>query len=127
MPASVALVPWDAATQGKVDFERLKWELYNLDEDFSQADDLAVQHPDKVKSLEQLWWAEAALNKVLPVDTRGPEHVSDQIMGRPSRRSIRRALPSPTPTPASATPISCATAPRTRSIGPPTQSTPSRT
>ena len=32
------------------------WELYNLREDFSQAHDIAAQHPDKVEELQELWW-----------------------------------------------------------------------
>jgi arylsulfatase len=95
--SSVALIPWEAATQGKVDFEKLTWELYHIDQDFSQADDLAAKYPEQVRALEQLWWAEAARNNVLPVDTRGPERMSDQIMGRPSLAAGRKTFVYPTP------------------------------
>lgn len=44
-----------------------KWELYNLDEDWSQARDLADQHPEKLAALKELFAIEAAKNKVLPV------------------------------------------------------------
>lgn len=44
-----------------------KWELYNLDEDWSQAHDLADRHPDKLAGLKELFAIEAAKNKVLPV------------------------------------------------------------
>jgi len=97
MLSSVALVPWNAATQGKVDLDKLKWELYNLDDDFSEANDVAARYPEKVKALEQLWWAEAARNKVLPVDLRGPERMSDQVMGRPSLAAGRKTFVYPTP------------------------------
>jgi len=43
------------------------WELYNLTEDFSQAKNIAAQHPDKVKELQELWWSEAERNRVLPL------------------------------------------------------------
>jgi arylsulfatase len=43
------------------------WELYNLAEDFSQANNIAAQHPDKVKELQDLWWSEAERNRVLPL------------------------------------------------------------
>lgn len=43
------------------------WELYNLDEDWSQARDLAAEHPDKVAELKELFAIEAAKNDVLPV------------------------------------------------------------
>ena len=44
-----------------------RWELYHLDEDWSQARDLAAEHPDKLAQLKELFAIEAAKNKVLPV------------------------------------------------------------
>jgi arylsulfatase A-like enzyme len=44
-----------------------RWSLFHLDEDFSEAHDLADTHPAKVRELEQLWWAEAGRNQVLPL------------------------------------------------------------
>lgn len=43
------------------------WELYKLDEDFSQANDLAARYPQKVKELADLWMAEARKYNVLPL------------------------------------------------------------
>ena len=43
------------------------WELYDLTKDFSQARDLAAEHPEKVQELQDLWWAEAERNRVLPL------------------------------------------------------------
>ena len=42
-------------------------ELYYLPDDFSQARDLAAEHPDKVKELTELFWAEADKYQVLPL------------------------------------------------------------
>ena len=42
-------------------------ELYYLPDDFSQADNIAAQHPEKVKELQDLFWAEAEKYKVLPL------------------------------------------------------------
>jgi len=42
-------------------------ELYYLPDDFSQAHDLAAQHPDKVQELKDLFWQEAEKYKVLPL------------------------------------------------------------
>jgi arylsulfatase A-like enzyme len=47
-----------------------KWELYNLAEDFSQADDLAAKMPDKLKQMQAIWQQEAAKYQVLPLDNR---------------------------------------------------------
>lgn len=43
------------------------WELYHLDEDWSQADDLAQQHPAKLAQLREVFAIEAARNSVLPI------------------------------------------------------------
>jgi arylsulfatase len=54
-------------------FDADKWELYHLDGDFSETEDLAAQHPEKLAELIGLWWAEAERCKVLPLDDRfGP-------------------------------------------------------
>ena len=45
-----------------------KWELYHVDEDRSEAHDLAGEHPDKVKALVDLWFQEAEKYNVLPLN-----------------------------------------------------------
>lgn len=67
--SSIANVPW-MPSKNIVNADSVRWELYKIDEDFSQSKDLAEQFPDKLKQMQELWWAEAARNKVLPVDTR---------------------------------------------------------
>ena len=42
-------------------------ELYYLPDDFTQARDLAADHPDKVQELKDLFWTEAEKYKVLPL------------------------------------------------------------
>lgn len=44
-----------------------QWELYHLDEDWSQANDLAEHHPDKLMQMREMFAIEAARNSVLPV------------------------------------------------------------
>jgi arylsulfatase len=46
------------------------WELYHVARDPSESADLAAQHPDLVRELAALWWAEARRNQVLPLDNR---------------------------------------------------------
>jgi arylsulfatase len=57
------------------------WELYNVREDFSEAHDLASEHPEKVLELAQLWWTEAGKHDVLPLDGRGVQRLA--AGGRP--------------------------------------------
>ena len=67
-----------------VDPDKQKWELYNIDKDFSQADDLAASNPQKLRELQDLWWAEAAKHNVLPMDWRVAERFNSELAGRPS-------------------------------------------
>ena len=43
------------------------WELYNLEEDWSQANDLAAKMPEKLAQLKEIFLIEAARNKALPI------------------------------------------------------------
>ncbi|MED5811221.1 arylsulfatase [Mycolicibacterium sp. 050232] len=43
------------------------WELYHLDEDWSQAHDLAAEQPEKVAQMREMFMVEAARNEVLPI------------------------------------------------------------
>jgi arylsulfatase len=52
------------------DFDDDRWELYHLDEDFSECRDLAAEQPERLAALVELWWAEAGRNRVLPLDDR---------------------------------------------------------
>lgn len=52
-------------------FEEDQWELYNIDDDFSELNDLAEVHPDRVSHLVERWWVEAGRYNVLPLDDRG--------------------------------------------------------
>jgi arylsulfatase A-like enzyme len=52
---------------GSQDFDTDRWCLFDLEADFAEADDLSGRHPDRVASLERLWWAEAGRNQVLPL------------------------------------------------------------
>lgn len=52
---------------GSFDFDTDRWSLFHLAEDFSGARDVADEHPELVRRLEGLWWAEAGRNQVLPL------------------------------------------------------------
>ncbi|TWU34533.1 Arylsulfatase [Novipirellula aureliae] len=44
------------------------WELYHIDEDFSESNDLAAKYPEKLRELQELFLVEAAKYQVLPLD-----------------------------------------------------------
>src|SRR5213082_2022826 len=52
---------------GKWDPNKDKCELYNLDDDYSQADDVAARYPDKVREFTALFWADAEKYQVMPL------------------------------------------------------------
>jgi arylsulfatase A-like enzyme len=85
--ASFHGVPW--ALTGSVGFKNNKWELYNIDQDFSEAHDMAAKYPKKLAELEKLFDEEAAKYDVFPLDDRYAERgvVADRpsfIKGRSS-------------------------------------------
>jgi arylsulfatase len=49
------------------DFGADRWELYHLDDDFSECEDRAQSEPDKLAGIVDLWWSEAQRNQVLPL------------------------------------------------------------
>jgi arylsulfatase A-like enzyme len=81
--AARAGIPWDASP-APVDPDTLRWELYDLTRDFSQAHDLSAQEPMKLRQLQELWWAEAARHDVLPLDGRKVERLNAELQGRPT-------------------------------------------
>ena len=72
-------LPW---TLGSYSFENDKWELYDLTRDFSESNDVAAQHPDKLKELQDAFWIEAKKYNVLPLDDRLTERADPST--RPS-------------------------------------------
>jgi arylsulfatase len=82
--ASRTGIPWESEPPTPIDPDKATWELYHLDEDFSQANDLAASNPTKLKELQELWWSEAARYSVLPLDGRKVPRLSAALQGRPS-------------------------------------------
>jgi arylsulfatase A-like enzyme len=73
-------IPW-VATESPA-FDDDVWELYGPD-DWTQADDLAVQQPDKLRELQRLFLIEAGKYNVLPLDDRRFERFNPDLAGRP--------------------------------------------
>jgi arylsulfatase A-like enzyme len=78
--ASFHGVPWQLT--GSVGFKNNVWELYNIEEDFSQATDLAKNNPQKLKELQAVFDAEAKQFDVYPLDDRFAERAANAY--RPS-------------------------------------------
>jgi arylsulfatase len=91
---------WMACTRQSIPWLLMKnpplsqdvWELYHIDEDFSQANDLAAQQPEKLKELQKLFEQEAIRNHVYPIDDRRSERFDPHIAGRPDLMDGRTKL-----------------------------------
>ncbi|MCC9606137.1 arylsulfatase [Blastopirellula sp. JC732] len=81
MASAIRGVPW-LSENAPGDLLDMPWELYNVEEDFTQANDLAKQKPEKVRELVKLFFAEAAKYNVLPLDDRKTERLN--VENRPS-------------------------------------------
>lgn len=79
-------LPWVTmgASPSPDDFQ---WELYNVDKDFSEAQNLASSNPQKLKELQGLFMQEAAKYNVLPLDSSAAERFDPSI--RPSLNAGR--------------------------------------
>ncbi|WP_402462568.1 arylsulfatase [Isoptericola aurantiacus] len=75
--------PWDLLGGALPAFDDDVWELYDGSDDYSQAHDLAAQHPDRLRQLQRLWLIEAAKYNVLPMDDRSGERLDPEQAGRP--------------------------------------------
>jgi len=64
-----ATLPWELSTKSPPDvITGYNWELYNVQDDPTQFNDLAAKMPDKLKQMQDLFYAEAKKYNVLPLD-----------------------------------------------------------
>jgi arylsulfatase len=64
-----ATLPWELSTKTPPDvISGYNWELYNVKDDPTQANDLAAKMPERVKQMQALFYAEARKHDVLPLD-----------------------------------------------------------
>ncbi|MBV8883285.1 MAG: arylsulfatase [Chroococcidiopsidaceae cyanobacterium CP_BM_RX_35] len=81
MASALRSIPWDPYPK-PADLINLDWELYNINNDFTQAKNLAEQNPEKLREMRRLFYAEAAKYNVLPLDDRRTERFRIEL--RPS-------------------------------------------
>ena len=71
-------LPWIRLAGFPFDGEQERWELYRVDSDFSQSRDLALEHPEKLEELRELFEAEAERNGVYPMRDAGSARGGDR-------------------------------------------------
>jgi arylsulfatase len=75
-------LPWQGSI--KADFQKDPWELYNIKEDFSEANNLAAENPEKLEKLQKLFLSEARRYQVLPLDDRLSERFDVTLRPSPA-------------------------------------------
>ena len=64
-----ATIPWKLSTATPPDvITGYNWELYNVSEDPTESKDLATKMPEKLKQMQDVFYAEAKKHDVLPLD-----------------------------------------------------------
>ena len=86
---------WKAITNhptlsGWSHFNDDEWELYHIDVDRSELHNLAAEHPEKVRELVNLWYAEAGANGAFPLDDRSALEI--MLTPRPGPLAAPRPL-----------------------------------
>jgi arylsulfatase len=74
--------PWDTSKPLPA-FDDDVWELYDTNKDWTQARNIAKDHPQKLRELQRLWLIEATKYSVLPLDDRRVERFNPDLAGRP--------------------------------------------
>jgi arylsulfatase A-like enzyme len=88
---TIHLIPWIPRTS-PVPLTEDKWELYNINEDFSLSNDLSASNAGKLKELQDLFLTEGAKYRVLPIDSRYVERFNASIAGRPEIMGERTSM-----------------------------------
>jgi arylsulfatase len=69
LSTKVNRAPWQAFGPANPDpLNNQEFQLYDLTKDFTQSNDIAAEHPDKVAALRKMFLAEAEKYQVLPLD-----------------------------------------------------------
>jgi arylsulfatase len=75
--------PWLLIGEKTPPFDDDVWELYDTTKDWSQANDLSKQMPEKLHELQRLWLIEAVRYNVLPLDDSVAKRLNADTAGRP--------------------------------------------
>ncbi len=76
--------PWILVGGDPPAFDDDIWELYDGSTDWTQANDLSTQMPERLHELQRLWLIEATKYNVIPLDDRTGERLNPDLAGRPT-------------------------------------------
>ena len=83
-----AALPWKTGNEPPID--QYKWELYKIDDDFSEANNLAKAEPEKLRGLQEMFWVEAAMHNALPIENSRIDRFD--VSNRPSLTRGRKSF-----------------------------------
>jgi len=83
--------PWEGKPRRALDDDSA-WELFDTRNDFSLVNNVAAEHPEKLREMQALFLEEASRNFVLPIDDRSIERVNAALVGRPDLMAGRTSL-----------------------------------
>ncbi|HQY53015.1 MAG TPA: arylsulfatase [Ignavibacteria bacterium] len=75
--------PWLLMEEKTLPFDDDVWELYDTTKDWTQANDLSKEMPEKLHELQRLWLMEAVRYNVLPLDDDIAKKMNPDTAGRP--------------------------------------------
>lgn len=90
LAATIHKAPWEAEPRRPLNED--VWELYNVNEDFSLANNLAPANNGKLEEMKKMFMDEAVKYNVLPIDDRSIERFDPVIAGRPDLMNGRTKL-----------------------------------
>jgi arylsulfatase len=82
--------PWEAKPRAALADDT--WELFDTKSDFSLANDLSAENPDRLAALKTAFMIEAGRNHVLPIDDRTFERFDAAAVGRPDLMAGRTSI-----------------------------------
>jgi arylsulfatase len=69
-------------------YEDDNWELFNLVDDFNETNDLSQSEPERLQQMLDLWWEQAQMYQVLPLDDRFAERFAENAERHLGNRKV---------------------------------------
>lgn len=82
--------PWVSVAEPIDVITGFEWELYNINEDFSESNNLAARYPEKLKELQTMFYIEAVKYNALPLDNSKVARLD--VSNRPSLTDGRKSF-----------------------------------
>ncbi len=92
MARTTIMYPWEAPKKINSVEKDDGWQLYDTTKDFSLANDLAEQYPERLTAMKKIFMEQAIENQVLPLDDRLLQRLVPSVAGRPTLLGDRTSM-----------------------------------